>query len=89
MPNLQAQRSPHRAGSEVKLVQRGGDQFTRSGTRPQRLDGYAIPTLLRHHADYVDTVLSTICEGNRISLAGRQALAYSADRLREIAGALE
>jgi hypothetical protein len=72
----------------AKLVQRGGDQFTRSGTRSQRLDGYAIPTLLRHHADYVDAFLVAICEGGRISIAGRQALAYTADRLREIAEVL-
>ena len=88
MPNLQRRQSPQGAGSVAKLVQRGGGQFTRSGTRPQRLDGHTIPALLRHHANYVDAVLIAICEGSGISLAGRQALAYSADRLREIAEVL-
>lgn len=88
MPDLQMRQSPRVAGSEARLVQRGGRQFTHSERRPQRLDVHSIPALLRHHANYVDTVLIAICEGSGISLAGRQALAYSADRIRQIAEVL-
>lgn len=77
-------RSPHRAGSEL-MRQRGCPHLTPADSRAQWLDGKPIGVLLRHHADYVDTVLLAICEGEPISLAGRTALAYTADRLREIA----
>lgn len=48
-----------------------------------------IPILLRHHAGYVDAVMHALCAGRTIGLAGRQAMAYTADRLRLIAKVLE
>lgn len=48
-----------------------------------------IPALLRHHASFVDTVMRALCAGEAIGLAGRRAMAYTADRLRQMAGVLE
>ena len=47
-----------------------------------------VPALLRHHASLVETAGIVLCEGNRISEAGRRALQYTADRLRQIARVL-
>ena len=52
------------------------------------LDRAKIPKLLRHHASYVDAILVMICTGESISIAGRKALRYTADRLREFAEVL-
>ena len=44
-----------------------------------------VPTLLHHHAGYVEAVLCAICAGESISLAGRRALAFSIERIRHCA----
>jgi hypothetical protein len=83
--------SPREAGFDVEMAERGCGHLSvrEQAVQPhERIDRRRIPGLLRHHADYVDTLLVAICEGAPISLAGRQAMAYTADRLREFAEAL-
>lgn len=84
-PKLQRRQSPHMAGPGV-MRKLGGSHHTPA---QNRIDGHTLPALLRYYAGYLDVLLIAICEGERISLAGRQVLALSADRLRQIAGALE
>jgi len=58
-----------------------------TGTDPASivLDRVRIPALLRHHAAFIEIILVMICAGQSISLAGRQSLQFTADRLREFA----
>jgi hypothetical protein len=79
--------SPRVAGPG-DLRKLGGSQFTPIGSRAQFLDGKPVRVLLHHHANYVDAILLAICANEPISLAGRQALAFTVDRLHEIAEVL-
>lgn len=81
------QRSPHMAGPEV-MRQRGSSHRTPQNRLTQLLDGKPVRVLLHHHANYVDEILLAICAGEPVSLAGRQALAFTVDRLHEIAEVL-
>jgi hypothetical protein len=76
------------AGPEVMMRQRGGPHLNPIKSRAQLLDGKPIQALLTHHANVIDTAVQALSEGEQIGICGRQVLAYSADRLREIAEAL-
>ena len=86
-PKPSERRSPHRAGSG-KSTSLGGlcaNHTTGPDATSMVLDRARIPVLLRHHAGFIDIILVMICAGQSISLAGRQSLQFTADRLREFA----
>jgi hypothetical protein len=78
-PDLTRQ-SPAGTGLRVEQKQhRHRHSTARPSGRPD------VPTLLRHHADFIDVILVMICTGEPISLAGRRALAFSIERIRHCA----
>jgi len=89
-PSPQTRQSPRVAGFEESKSLGGLCSNHTTGTDPASmvLDRARIPKLLRHHAGYVDAILVMICTGESISIAGRKALQYTADRLREFAEVL-
>jgi hypothetical protein len=70
------------------MRQRGAAHSIPGTGRTQLIDGHTLPALLNHHANYVEAVLFAICDGSGPGIVGRQALAYTIDRLRQIAEAL-
>lgn len=95
-PNPQTRKSPAATGLHVAQANHLERQST--AHLRQRPDVYVaeldtpvlsrIPALLRHHASFIDIILVMICAGQSISLAGRQSLQFTADRLRQIAGVI-
>lgn len=79
----QQRKSPHMAGS-VNRIRLGGQRESNTGIGPFK----DLATLLRHHASFVEIVLQAICTGSPISLAGRRALAFTVDRIRQCAEAI-
>ena len=84
MASPQMRQGPRVAGPG-ELRKRGGPHLTPIESRAQLLDGKPVRVLLHHHANFVDEILLAICAGESVSLAGRQALAFTVDRLHEIA----
>ena len=47
-----------------------------------------VSSLLRHHANFIEVVMQAICSGAEISIAGRVALGFTIDRIRQVAEVL-
>ncbi len=86
---------PHKAQRPVapgRRVERGNHLSVHSS--PADRDGQGelaapsidrVPSLLQHHAGFVERILVMICAAEPVSMAGRRALAFTVERIRQCA----